>query len=125
MRLCLFTAMLSRLQTCARAELDPMVPYLDGLDSKWNIRSASSVDHLKNNKELGVTSEDECTIEEMFRARLQRLQKERHRNSQRLSEGQQECQRQIKRTKLGKLDRQLVARSVPPDDREIVYSHQP
>jgi hypothetical protein len=90
-------------------ELDPMMPYLDDLDSKWNNRLCELfIDHLKNDEDLGVTSEDESTIDEMFRARLQRLQKERHRNSSRPGEGQQEAQKRIKGTKLGKLDRQRV-----------------
>lgn len=99
-------------------ELDPMIPYWDELDSKWNDRLCELfILHLKDDDTMEVTSDDEHTITEMFHARLQRLQRERNRNSIREDEGQQEGRRRINQAKLGKLARQR------PNTRRHTVSH--
>jgi hypothetical protein len=101
-------------------ELDPMVPYWDDLDSKWNDRLCELfIHHLKDDDALGVTSDDEHTITEMFHARLKRLKRERLENSLRAGEGQREGQIRIKQAKLGKLARQR-----PNSRRATVSPHQ-
>jgi hypothetical protein len=100
--------------------LNPMMPYWDGLDSKWNDRLCELfIHHLKDDDALGVTSDDEPTITEMFHARLKRLQRERLRNSLRAGEGEQEGQIRIKQARLDKLSRQR-----PNSRRATVSPHQ-
>jgi hypothetical protein len=88
-------------------ELDPMVPYWDDLDSKWNDRLCELfIDHLKDDDALGVTSDEENTVTEMFHARLKRLKRERTENTVRAGEGQRDGLIRIKQARLGKLNRQ-------------------
>lgn len=111
-------------------ELDPMIPYLDELDSKWNDRLCELfILHLKDDDEMEVTSDNEHTIAEMFHNRLQRLQRERHRNTIRAGEGPQEGQQRINQARLGKLARQRPNSrchtvSLTIYYRENVRSHQ-
>lgn len=87
--------------------LDPMVPYWDNLDSKWNDRLCELfIHHLKNDDALEVASDDEPVITEMFHARLKRLKRERLENSLREDESEDEGRTRLKQAKLGKLERQ-------------------
>jgi hypothetical protein len=99
-------------------DLDPMVPYWDNLDSKWNDRLCELfIHHLKNDDALEVTSDEEPTITEMFHDRLKRLKRERLENSLRAGESQEEGRIRMKQAKLTKLGRQR------PNTRRATVSH--
>jgi hypothetical protein len=87
--------------------LDPMQPCWDNLDSKWNDRLCELlVEHLKLTEDL--RSEDELTIEEMFRSRLQRLKRLRLKALPRHGEGQQGVRERMATSKSAQLARQRV-----------------
>jgi hypothetical protein len=87
--------------------LDPMQPCWDNLDSKWNDRLCELfVDHLKLNED--ICSDDEPTVEEMFRGRLQRLKRERLAASPRHGEGRKEASERMATSKSVQLARQRV-----------------